>query len=42
MFACLLYDDIRESILEHVFKNEVTNPPMSDSEKFTLDEIETS
>ena len=28
-----LYNDIRESILEHVFKNEVKNPLMSDTEK---------
>ena len=36
MFACLLYNDVRESILEPVFKNEVKYQPMSDSHLMKL------
>ena len=43
MFACPLYNDKRESMLEPVHKNEVTNPLMSDTEKVpVLYVIETS
>ena len=35
MFACPLYNDIRESILQPVFRNEVNNPLLSDTEKLS-------
>ena len=41
MFACPLYNDIRESILEPVHKNNERKSLMSDSEKI-YDGIETS
>ena len=35
MFACSWYNDIRESILEPVFKNKVKNPLMLDTDKLS-------
>ena len=35
MFACLSYNDKRESILKHVLKNKDTNSIMSDTQKIS-------